>query len=86
LRQYALAKKVQSQTVNKEKLRKTLSYEKTVHKMLVKLTLGRQYLLLSDPPGPPPSTFAPVFGILQRQQQQQLQQHPLLSVAGLKQY
>jgi len=57
--------------------------------MLMKLTIVVDFtniLLLSDPPGPPPSTFAPVFGILQRKQQQQLQQHPLLSVAGLKQY
>ena len=35
---------------------------------------GRQYLRLSDPPGPPPPPFTPAFtGISQRQQQQQQQ-------------
>jgi len=38
LRQYYCAKKLQSQTVIREKLRKTLCYEKGVHKMFVKLT------------------------------------------------
>jgi len=38
LRQYSFAKKLQSQTVIKEKLCKTLSYKKGTHKMLMKLT------------------------------------------------
>jgi len=36
--QYPFTKKSQSQTVNKEKLRNSLLYEKHVHKMLMKLT------------------------------------------------
>jgi hypothetical protein len=38
LRQYSLAKKFQSQTVIREKLRKILLYEKGAHKILMKLT------------------------------------------------
>jgi len=40
LRQYSFAKRLQSQNVNREKLRKALSY---THKMLVKLTPRRQH-------------------------------------------
>jgi len=40
LHQYSKAKKLQSQTVIREKLLKTLSYKKAVRKMLVKLTHG----------------------------------------------
>ncbi len=36
--QYSFAKKVQTQTVNREKLHKTLSYKKVALKMLVKWT------------------------------------------------
>jgi len=36
--QYSYIKQLQSQTVSREKLQKTLSYEKAAHKMLVKLT------------------------------------------------
>jgi hypothetical protein len=35
---FLLPKKLQTQTASTEKLRKTLSYKKAVHKMLVKLT------------------------------------------------
>jgi hypothetical protein len=38
LHQYFFAKKLQSQTVIREKLHKALSYEKFVLKMLIKLT------------------------------------------------
>jgi len=38
LRQYSCIKIFQNQTVTKEKLRKTLSYEKIASKMLTKLT------------------------------------------------
>jgi len=38
LRQYSCAKKLQSQTVTREELRKTLWHEKVEHKMLMKLT------------------------------------------------
>jgi hypothetical protein len=38
LRQYFRAKKIQSQNVTREKLRKALSYKKFAHKMLMKLT------------------------------------------------
>jgi len=40
LHQYSFAKKLQSQTVNREKLCTTLSYEKAARKMLVKVTPG----------------------------------------------
>jgi len=40
LRQYSNAKKVQSQTVSKERLCSALFYNKAAHKMLVKLTQG----------------------------------------------
>ncbi len=38
--QYSCAKKVQSQTVIREKVLKALSNEKGLHKMLMKLTKG----------------------------------------------
>jgi len=38
LRQYSFDKKLQGQTVIREKLRKALSYEKCANKMLMKLT------------------------------------------------
>jgi hypothetical protein len=38
LRQNSSTKEIQSQTVTREKLQKTLSYQKVAHKMLVKLT------------------------------------------------
>ncbi len=40
LRKYSFAKKFQRQTLSREKLCKSLMYEKAVHKMLVKLTLN----------------------------------------------
>jgi hypothetical protein len=40
LRQYPFAKKLQSQTVSREKLCKTLLYEKAASKLLVQLTPG----------------------------------------------
>jgi len=45
LRQYTFAKKTQSQTVIREKLRKALLYEKGARKMSMKLTPG----LILDP-------------------------------------
>jgi hypothetical protein len=39
--QYPFAKKLQSQNVTREKLRKALSYKKCAHKMLMKLTRGQ---------------------------------------------
>jgi len=38
LRQYSFAKKLQSQNVSREKLRKALLYKKGARKMLMKLT------------------------------------------------
>jgi len=38
LRQYYYDKKLQSQTLSRETLRKTLAYKKSAHKILVKLT------------------------------------------------
>jgi len=38
LRQYSFTKKLQSQTVSREKLNKALSYKKVARKMLVKWT------------------------------------------------
>jgi len=38
--QYSLAKNLQSQTVSREMLQKTLLYKKAGHKMLVTLTQG----------------------------------------------
>ncbi len=38
MQQYSFGKKLQSQNVSSEKLRKTLLYEKTDYKMFVKLT------------------------------------------------
>jgi hypothetical protein len=38
MRQYSFAKNYKSQTVIREKLSKTLAYEKGAHKMLMKLT------------------------------------------------
>jgi hypothetical protein len=40
LRQNPFAKKLQTQIVSTKKLRKKLSYEKSAHKILVKLTPG----------------------------------------------
>jgi len=51
MRQYSFAKKIQRQTITREKLRKTLLYEKDTHKMLMKLTPAREqnpnFLILS---------------------------------------
>jgi len=47
LSQYSFAKKLQRQTVIREKLRKELFYLKVVHRMLVKLTPLRPTLSLS---------------------------------------
>jgi len=44
LRQYSFAKKIQSQTVIREKMRKTLSYKKVGCKMLLKLAPGKKSL------------------------------------------
>jgi len=41
LRRYSFAKKLQSQTVTREKLCESLSYEKVLRKMLVNLTPER---------------------------------------------
>jgi hypothetical protein len=41
LRQYYCAQKLQSQTVTREKLGKTLSYNKAARKMMVKLKPGQ---------------------------------------------
>jgi hypothetical protein len=49
LQQYSCTKSLQSKTVTREKLRKTLSYEKGTHKMLMKLTPGVLSLSLSEP-------------------------------------
>ena len=38
--QYSFAKKIQTQSVSRDKLLKTLLYEKAHYKMLLKLTLG----------------------------------------------
>ncbi len=48
LHQYFCAKKVQSQNVTREKLRKALSYKKIVRKMLMKLTPVYLVLKLID--------------------------------------
>jgi len=42
MRQYSFAKKIQRQTITREKLRKTLLYEKDTHEMLMKLTPARE--------------------------------------------
>jgi len=44
LRQYSCAKKLQSKTVTREKLHKTLSYKKGESKMLMKLTPGVNFI------------------------------------------
>jgi len=49
LQQYSCTKSLQSQTVTREKLRKTLLYKKGTHKMLMKLTPGVLSLSLSEP-------------------------------------
>jgi len=45
LRQYSCAKKLQSQTVTREKLHKILSFKEAARKMLVKLTPARSVSL-----------------------------------------
>jgi hypothetical protein len=46
LHQNTFAKKLQTQIVSKEKLRKKLSYEKGAHKLLVKLTAEQLWQLI----------------------------------------
>jgi hypothetical protein len=46
LRQFSFNKKLQSQTVNRGKLCKTLSYKKDGHKMLVKLTPSANFIIV----------------------------------------
>jgi len=55
LRRYSSAKKLQSQTIIREKLHKALSYEKRAHKMLMKLTPGVNFINILRTP------FAPIF-------------------------
>jgi len=42
-RQYSFAKKIQGQTAIRQKLHKTLLYEKAARKMLMKLTPGKNF-------------------------------------------
>ena len=49
LHQFPFAKKLQTQTVSKEKLHKTLSYKKAACKMLLKLTLVKRVVYTRPP-------------------------------------
>jgi len=63
LDQFSLRQKIQSQTVIREKLQKTIQYKKAPHKMLVKLTPVVNFINILR------ATFAPIFFLLKLQSQ-----------------